>query len=137
MPGERLKHSAVPTRDETQAEKNEAHLPDYERDRGTAELHDRAYRARCGIVGRLMSCVCAWPEVVEPTPSGHHDACPAARAADLRERYAHVFVDEPDGRCGVCGDEHDAHQHQSVDERHLWFCPAHRLVASDCPGCVV
>lgn len=36
-----------------------------------------AFRKRAGMVGRLLSCVCAYPLKKEPTQSGHHEACPS------------------------------------------------------------
>lgn len=39
--------------------------------------HAEAYRRRAGMIGALGSCICTWPLDVEPTPTGHHEACPA------------------------------------------------------------
>lgn len=45
--------------------------------RAAPKRHAEAYRRRAGMIGALMSCVCTWPLDVEPTPTGHHAACPA------------------------------------------------------------
>lgn len=44
-----------------------------------------AFRKRAGIIGRLQSCLCAYPVVREKTSSEHHEMCPAHRMS-LSER---------------------------------------------------
>lgn len=58
------------------ADGNTAWKPEYKGDRGTRALHELAYRNRMGIVGMLQQCICTWPLEIEPTLSGHHEACP-------------------------------------------------------------
>lgn len=42
-----------------------------------SQRHDAAFRSRCGVVAALQSCICTWPLEVEPTQTGHSEACPA------------------------------------------------------------
>lgn len=39
--------------------------------------HTVAYQQRAGLIGALQSCICTWPLDVEPTTTGHNEACPA------------------------------------------------------------
>ena len=47
---------------------------------------DRAFRQRCREIGMLGSCLCAFPVVVVPTPSGHEPWCPATGLFESFER---------------------------------------------------
>ncbi len=38
-----------------------------------------AFKQRAGMIGRLQSCMCAYPIVKEQTTSGHHATCPTHR----------------------------------------------------------
>lgn len=42
-----------------------------------SQRHEHAYRQRMGIAAALHTCICCWPLEVEPTSTGHSEACPA------------------------------------------------------------
>jgi hypothetical protein len=47
--------------------------------------HQEAYRARAGLVGELLSCICTYPLDVNPdTASGCDPRCPRERMAKAR-----------------------------------------------------
>lgn len=46
---------------------------------------EAAYRERAGIIGMLGSCLCAYPLVFLPTPSGHEPWCPSEGLRRSRE----------------------------------------------------
>lgn len=48
---------------------------------------EQAYRERAGMIGMLSSCLCAFPLVIVPTPSGHEPWCPSE---GLRRSYERV-----------------------------------------------
>lgn len=77
-------------RDDPKPEPNGPWKPDYKAPKGTAARHAEAYRARAGIVGRLLTCICTWPlDEDSATISQHSEFCPvelAAKREDLAKR---------------------------------------------------
>ncbi len=55
---------------------------------GTKARHEEAYRARAGIVGRLLSCICTWPLDKEPTLTEHSEFCPVELAKKREQERA-------------------------------------------------
>lgn len=50
--------------------------------------HRLAYCDRAGLIGALASCVCTFPLDVEPTTTGHHEACPAHRTLEYYAEHS-------------------------------------------------
>ena len=54
--------------------------PQYRAPVGARARHKEAYRARAGVVGELLSCICTWPLDKCPTLTEHSEFCPVELA---------------------------------------------------------